>query len=182
MSSIDSTNRYQVQGPVYSFEELKKGGLTPVKFELTEAQIKEAAEYEKQEQEYSDAIDRYAEEHPAKIYGQVMVDGKVFATVLDTGLMVSSYNAGLKLTDGPAGMDLAKARLNEIAQQMHGKIKYSDFDKSGFGAGANHAVIPDWIPRPTARSIYEIVDSLCDDYMRSQVATATEKAAAEKVG
>lgn len=172
MSSIDSSSRYKIQGPVFSFAELAKNKpdmfLSPQKF--TEAQIKEIAEHEKQVQRREEAVNRYAEAHPDPIHGQVMVDGKLFATVYDSGAFELPYrDPYLEKLSGSAD-----TLLEQIAQHTKGEIKRSDFLPPLYGPGA---VVPDSVLPPiTARSPSDIFNELYEDLMRSRVAAAAENA------
>lgn len=176
-SITDLTSRYRCQ------ELFQKGLFVPIPpekivkdvFPVTQAHRDKLMEYEKEQQAYEEATYRYAQEHAAKIYAQVEVDGKVVATVYDNGVTCSSYDGSKILgTDGSAGLDVAKARLDEITRQTNGKIRYSKFDQNAYGVGGIYATIPGSFPRPT-RSLGDILDEIREDQMRSRIAAAAEK-------
>lgn len=151
MSSINSTSSYRVQGSVNSVAELVKAKSCPGIQKRTEAQINEGKAWEEQTRLHEEAVSRYAALHPDKIYGQVMVDGKLFATVWDSGSAGTPY-AIPGLSENGTGIELAERRLAEIAQAVKGKITYSDFLPP---IGGPSCSIPDEVaatfPKVTAR-------------------------------
>lgn len=67
-----------------------------------------------------------AEARPERIYGQVLVHGKVFATVFESGIALMDRDVP-GLSGGGAGTGLAQARLREIAQAVGGEVRRNAF-------------------------------------------------------
>lgn len=150
MSNINSTSSLRVQGTVNSMAEFAKSRPGMVR-QATEAQINEGKAWEEQMRLREEAVNRYAAAHPDKVYGQVIVDGKLFATVYDSGSAGTPY-AIPGLSENGTGIELAERRLAEIARAVKGKITYSDFLPPVGGPGCS---IPDEVaatfPKVTAR-------------------------------
>ncbi|MBC7858621.1 MAG: hypothetical protein H7Z39_07525 [Burkholderiaceae bacterium] len=125
MTSISSASPYRVLGPVISIAELAKtrpGMVIPA----TQAEIAEEKLYHEQFQARLDAIGHYTEQHPDKVYAQVIVDSKVVATVYESG-SANTRDRISRLTENGSGLDLAKKRLEDILREVKGKVIYSDF-------------------------------------------------------
>lgn len=148
MSSINSASPYQVQGTVNSVAELAKAKSCPGIQKRTEAQINEGKAWEEQSRLHQEAVKHYADAHPNPIIGQVLVDGKVFATVFSPG-GVEMAHALPGLSDAPLSPE---DRLAEIARAVRGEIKLSDFLPT---LGGRYSTIPDEVaatlPKVTAR-------------------------------
>lgn len=159
MTRIDSANPYRVQGTIISFAELAK---TKPGFIIaaTPEQIAELKLHEEQMQAREAATARYAAENPSNIYAQVIVDGKVFATVYDSGFTSTQY-AIAGLSEDFAGLGLAKRRLGEIVKAVEGQIVYSGFQPppgqppSTMTEAAERA-----LPQVTARGLSEIMQEM----------------------
>ena len=171
MTRIDSTSSYRVQGPVISIAELAKtkpGFVIPASPE----QIAELKLHEEQMQAREAAVARYAEQHPSSIYAQVIVDGKVFATVYDSGFTSTEY-AIAGLSEDYAGLGLAKRRLGEIVKAVDGQIVYSGFQPppgpapSTMSEEAERA-----LPKVTARGLSQIMQDMDWALARSRMAAA----------
>jgi hypothetical protein len=82
MSRIDSPPSFRVQGEVTSLGKMakEKPGFA---IAATAGQIAELTLHEEQTQAREAAAVRYADQNPDKIYAQVVVEGKVMATVYD---------------------------------------------------------------------------------------------------
>lgn len=176
MTSIPSANPYRVLGPVISVAELAKtrpGMVIPA----TQAEISQEKLYHEQFQARLDAIGHYTEQHPDKVYAQVIVDSKVVAAVYESG---SAYTRDpiSKLTENGSGLDLAKKRLEDILREVKGKVIYSDFLPS---PGRGGAAIPDSVfatfpkvtahlPTPPARQVNEFGEDLSWLLARSRMA------------
>lgn len=173
MSTIDSANAYRVLGPVGSFAELQ--AKRPECFlKIPDAWVEQQKRAEEQDRINEEAINRYAHEHPAKVYGQVVVDGELYATVWDSG---SAMTPGLmpRLTNGAdTPLELAQIRLRELAQAANGEIIYSDFLPLPGGGEYLHAVIPDSflasLPKVPLRPLNEVIEELLADQRRSSAA------------
>lgn len=122
MSSISSTSPFRVEVPITPNTPFKWKGVS-----ATEAQINEGEAWEGQTRLRREAVDSYAKAHPNPVVGQVLVDGKLFATVFSPG--------GVALAHALPGMSDAQLspedRLAEIARLTKGEIRRSDF-------------LPDW--------------------------------------
>lgn len=173
MPTIDSADKYRIQGPAISFAEMVKKN-PGMRLPIPEARMEEHKVWEAQMQARQEAVHRYAQEHPEKIYGQVVVNGKLFATVWDSGsAQIPGPMPGL--TDNAASsLDIAKARLREIAQAVGGTIRYTNFlPLPGGGSESSGAAIPDSflasLPPITARPFFELDEELLAHLRRSQV-------------
>ena len=150
MSSINFTSPYRVQGTVNSVAELVKAQNCPGIQKRTEAQINEGKAWEEQTRLRNEAVKRYADAHPNPIIGQVLVGGKVFATVFSPG--------GVEMAHALPGLSDAQLspedRLAEIARAVRGEIKLSDFLPT---LGGRYSTIPDEVaatfPKVTARPL-----------------------------
>lgn len=159
-----STKNFRVEGPVYRLEDLAKSKGRPLfSMKMTEDQIKESKLHDEQVQARSLINASYAEAHPYKPIGQVLVDGKLFATVYDSGAFGTAYRMA-----GLGDQDLSPtARLEEIARAVKGEIIYSNLfpDSGAGGAGA-----PEWmLPPVTARSLSEILVQEIAPAMEQQI-------------
>jgi hypothetical protein len=72
------------------------------------------------------AAKRQPDNAPEKTYAQVVVNGKVVATVYESGVTATEGDIP-NLTQDGHGLSLAKARLKDILQVFHGEVRYSDF-------------------------------------------------------
>lgn len=147
-----SPNRFRVEGQVYRLEDLAKSQGRPLfAVKMTEDQINESKLHDQQVEARSSINASYAAVHPYKALGQVLVDGKLFATVYDSGAYATPYQMA-SLSD----QDLSPtARLEEIARAAKGEVIYSDLfpDSGGGWAGAPESMLPP----VTARSLSEIL-------------------------
>lgn len=153
MSSINSTCQYRVQGAVISIAEMAKNRPGMVR-KATDEQIAEHKVWEEQSRLRAEAVEHYAKKNPNPVAGQVLVDGKLFATVFSPG--------GYAMAHAMAGLseaDLSPAdRLAEIARAVKGEIIYSDFLPAWGGGNWNgFSTIPDEVmatmPKVTARPL-----------------------------
>lgn len=85
MSSIDSASPYRVQGPATSFGELAKTTPTTATA-MPEEFVAELKLHEEQVEARNRARFAYVRENPDQIYAQVSLDGKVVATVYESGI------------------------------------------------------------------------------------------------
>lgn len=85
MSSIDSASPYRVQGPATSFGELAKTKPT-IATPMPEEFIAELKLHEEQVEARRRAQFEYGRANPDQIYAQVSLNGKVVATVYDSGI------------------------------------------------------------------------------------------------
>jgi hypothetical protein len=127
----------------------------------TDEQISEFKLWEAQTQARSEAIDRYMSQQqfqqpPDKIYGQVVVKGKIFSTVYDSGISSAPYDIPGMPSDG-SGTGLAEARLAHIAKAAKGTIIYSDFLPAPASSGSFRAPPESMLPQVTARSLSDMV-------------------------
>lgn len=156
MSRIDSAPPYRVEGPVTSIAELAKSkpGLVT---QLSADQIAELKLHDEQAQAREAASQRYAEQNPSKIFAQVLVQGKVFATVWDSGSAGTQY-AIPGLSEGNAGVDLARRRVADIVKAVGGQVSYANFQAP---AGPAPAVVPESaLPKVTARGLNDMVQDM----------------------
>lgn len=170
MSRIDSTPSFRVQGEVISLGKLAKekpGFAIPA----TAEQIAELKSHDEQSQAREAAAVRYAEQNPDKIYAQVVVEGKIMATVYDSGFTSTQHNVpGLKLTEDGQGLALAKARLDEVIKAMPGEVIYSNFVPQ---MKAPSSSIPDSaLPKVTARGLSEMAHEMSWNLARSRMDAA----------
>lgn len=148
VDNINSAYQFR-QGTVINvaeFARTRPGMVRP----MTEAQIKEDQLYQEQTRLREEAVNRYAMAHPDKVYGQVVVNGKLFATVYDSGSAATRYTVAM--TENGSGEQLARARLADIARTVNGEIRYSNFmpEFSGPGSTMSDAVAAT-LPKVTAR-------------------------------
>ncbi|WP_036303607.1 hypothetical protein [Methylotenera sp. L2L1] len=167
MSRIDSANPYRVQGTVISIAELAKKNPNFV-ISATPAQIEELKLHDEQTALREAAGARYANQHPDQIYAQVVSEGKVLATVYDSGITTTQQNIpGLKLSENGQGLALAKTRLDELMQAISGKVIYSNFVQPKVSPSSN---IPDSaLPSVTARGLNEMVRDMDWARVRSRM-------------
>ncbi len=86
----NSTNLYRVEGPVYSIEEMVNSKGRPlIAVKMTEAQVNEVKLREQQEKARENVNFNYAKAHQYQPIGQVIVNGKLIATVSDAGTVES---------------------------------------------------------------------------------------------
>jgi hypothetical protein len=111
---------------------------------------------------------RYAQQHPAKVLGQVVVDGKLFATVYETGT-TTAQNVIPGLPDDGGGSRLAEARLAYIAKATGGEIIRSEFSPTPEGS---YWDAPDSL-LPSASVVRGFAERLHDALMRSQIEAET---------
>jgi two-component sensor histidine kinase len=95
--------------------------------EMTPAEKQAEQELEKRQLlEELAAAKRQPDNDPEKIYAQVVVNGKAVATIYESGVTESEGDIP-GLTEEGHGLRLAKARLKDILQVVHGQVKYSNF-------------------------------------------------------
>lgn len=159
IDNVSSVNQFRVQGPLISLAESIKTKPGLVR-QMTETQIKEDKLYQEQTRLREEAVNRWAEEHPAKIFGQVVVDGKLFATVYDSGSAATRYR--VTMTDNGSGEELARARLADIARAVKGEVRYSNFmpDFSGPGSHPMPDEVAATLPKITARPFGGFLEEL----------------------
>ena len=187
MSSINSTSPYRVQGPLMTLEDLAKSKPDAVIYKMTDAQIRELNAHEEQTRLRREAVDSYAKAHPNPVVGQVLVDGKVFATVFSPGGYATAH-----AMPGLSEADLSPAdRLAEIARAVKGEIIYSDFlpDWSG-GDWSGFSTIPDDVmatmPKVTARGLNQmrpeegLAVTLSEAFERLRMQRATDAASKDE--
>jgi hypothetical protein len=170
MSRIDSTPSFRVQGEVTSLGKLAKekpGFAIPA----TAEQIAELTLHEEQTEAREAAAARHAEQNPDKIYAQVVVEGKIMATVYDSGFAATGQSIpGLKLSEDGQGLALAKTRLDEIIKAMPGKVIYSNFVPQ---MKAPSSGIPESsLPKVTARSLSEMAQEMSWNLARARMDAA----------
>ena len=120
MSSVMTNPTFPVQGPVISIAEMIKNHPDMA---VSPAEIKEGKLFQEQLQQQQTAINRYIRDHPDPMTGQVVLDGKVVATVFSSGgTAIESAIAGLS----QAALSPAE-RLAEIARLTGGEIRRTDF-------------------------------------------------------
>ena len=148
-----SADAYRVAGPVYRISDMVEiSGKALVAVKLTDAQLAEIKLHDQQVAAREQANLSYALAHQYQPVGQVLVNGRLVATVLDSGAYeLSSSIRGLS----EASLS-PQERLAEIARAVNGKISYSDFVATGSwsGASAPEAMLPPL----TARSLMEILE------------------------
>ena len=139
--NINSANPYSIQGAVISIGELSKSRPGMVR-KMTEDEINAFKVLEEQTRLADLSAQQQLEHKSDNIYGQVLVNGKVFATVYESG-------GAEMLRDVPGlnnegfGLGLAKTRLEKIAQAVKGEIKHSDFLPT---FGGRYAQLPETNP------------------------------------
>lgn len=134
-SIISSTREYRIQGPTLSLSDVLKNSPNVVAHKETESEKQEFKLIEERQRLGEEEAQKDLQQNPNKIFGQVIVNGNVFATVYDSGGAETARNISMP-NDGD-GIALAKARLNAIAKSVNGTIKYSDFLPT-FGEGSAH--------------------------------------------
>lgn len=172
MSTVNSATAYRVLGPVVSFAELQEK--CPACFmKIPDDWLEQQKRAEAQDQANLEAIDRYAREHPAKVYGQVVVDGELFATVWDSGSAQFPYPIPGLTDSAGSPLEIAKARLRELAEASGGEVRYSNFLPLPGGGEYLHAVIPDSflasLPKVPLRPLSEVLEEMLASQMHSHV-------------
>lgn len=150
---------YRITGPGMSMTEAleRNGGKGVIK--ATPEQIAEMALYDQQMQARQAAAARYVAIHPDQVYGQVVVGGKLFATVYESGSAVTPH--AMRMTENGSGTALANARLAEIAKAAGGQVIYDHFFPTPANVGG---VVPESaLPPVTARSHQEILMALLQE-------------------
>jgi hypothetical protein len=170
MSRIDSKPSFRVQGEVTSLGKMAKekpGFAIPA----TAGQVAELKLYEEQTQAREAAAVRHADQNSDKIYAQIVVEGKVMATVYDSGFTATEQSVpGLKLTEDGQGLALAKTRLDELMKAMPGTVIYGDFVPQ---LHAPSSGIPESsLPKVTARSLGEMAQEMSWNHARARMAAA----------
>lgn len=162
--SAASTNLFRVEGQVYRLEDLANSKGRPFfTVKMTEDQTNESQLHDQQVEARSLINASYAEAHPYKPVGQVLVDGKLFATVYDSG----AYGTAYRMASLSNQVLSPTARLEEIARAAKGEVIYSNLlpDSGAGGAGA-----PEWmLPPVTARSLSEILVQEIAPAMEKQI-------------
>ncbi|MFK3738860.1 hypothetical protein [Massilia sp. TN1-12] len=138
MATINASSAYRVQGTVMNVSEMakQKPGFVMA---ATAEQVQELARHDQQMQQRAAA--QQAQQQTSKIFGQVIVNGEVIATVYDSGSAQTQQDiAGLKLSEEGEGLTLAQTRLDEITRAVKGQVIYSNFvppkgPRTGSGAG-----------------------------------------------
>ncbi|MDD5241501.1 MAG: hypothetical protein PHG47_07255 [Sulfuricella sp.] len=153
-SSTNSHSPLRVEGPFFSFEEtVKSKGGPLIAVKMTEAQVNELKLREQQEKAREIANSNYAEAHQYKPIGQVLVGGKLFATVSDAGSVEMAHS--LPLSEAPLS---PTDRLAEIARAVKGEIIYSNLLPTMGGGMGGPGAPESMLPPLTARSMNEIFD------------------------
>lgn len=153
-----------MEGQVYHLEDLVKSKGRPFfSVKMTEDQISESKLHDEQLQARTSINASYAEAHQYKPIGQVLVNGKLFATVYDSGAYGTAHQMGNLSDQGLSPTE----RLEEIAHAVKGKIIYSDLlpDSGGSGAGAPESMLPP----VTARNLMDILIQDIAPAMEKQV-------------
>lgn len=156
LAAEQDRQRYKIEGPVVRLTDMleRNGGQGVIK--ATPEQIAEMALYDQQMQAREAAAARYAASHPDQVHGQVVVGGKLFATVYQSGSAVTPY--AIPMTENGAGTKLANARLADIAKAAGGQVIYDHFFPTPANPGA---VVPESaLPPVTARSHQDILAAL----------------------
>jgi len=180
MSRIDSANPYRVQSPVTSFGELAKTKPAMATV-IPEEFIAELKLHEQQVAARNEARFNYAKANPDQIYAQVSVEGKVVATVYETGITSLERGAyGANLTEQGAGLDLAKARLADIMGVVGGEVRFSGFEPQ---AGWVSSTIPESaLPTVAARGLIDLWRAMDWGLARSRMGTGDALRAPESAG
>lgn len=162
-----TTVLYRVEGPVYSIEDMVKSKGRPlIAVKMTEAQINEVKLREQQEKARENVNFNYAKAHQYQPIGQVIVNGKLVATVSDAGSFESP-----QVIPNLSDQSLSPAdRLAEIARAVKGEIIYSNFLPT-MGGWMGPSAPESALPPITARSMSEILEQ--------EIAPAMEKKIAE---
>lgn len=168
MSRIDSTPSFRVQGEVTSLGKLAKEK-TGFAIPATAEQIAELTLHDEQSQVREAAAAGYADQNPDKIYAQVVVEGKIMATVYDSGFTATEQSShGLKLTEDGQGLALAKSRLEEIIKAIPGKVIYSNFVPQ---MKAPSSDVPESaLPKVTARGLSAMAQEMSWNLARARMA------------
>lgn len=152
--SVHSTSPFRVEGPVYTLKEMAEiKGVPLLAYKMTDALVSELKLREQQEVAREIANFNYAKAHQYQPVGQVLVDGKVFATVYDAGsfemahALPSLSNTQLSPAD----------RLAEIAKAVNGKVITSDLLPT-LGGWSGPGAPESMLPPLTARSLQEIME------------------------
>jgi len=167
LNNPHSTNLYRVEGPVYSIEEMVNSKGRPlIAVKMTEAQVNEVKLREQQEKARENVNFNYAKAHQYQPIGQVIVNGKLIATVSDAGTVESP-----QVIPNLSEQSLSPAdRLTEIARAVKGEIIYSNFLPT-MGGWIGPSAPESALPPITARSMSEILEQ--------EIAPAMEKKIAE---
>ncbi|HEY0842769.1 hypothetical protein [Methylotenera sp.] len=167
LNNPNSTNLYRVEGPVYSIEEMVNSKGRPlIAVKMTEAQVNEVKLREQQEKARENVNFNYAQAHQYQPIGQVIVNGKLIATVSDAGTVESP-----QVIPNLSEQSLSPAdRLTEIARAVKGEIIYSNFLPT-MGGWMGPSAPESALPPITARSMSEILEQ--------EIAPAMEKKIAE---
>lgn len=107
--AININSAYRITSTAASIAELAKNR-PGIVVKATDEQIAELKLHDEQVQAREEANRRYAEQHPVKVYGQVVVDGELFATVYESGGAMTS--PPMKMSNEGLGTNLAETRLN----------------------------------------------------------------------
>jgi len=159
LAAEQDRERYRIEGPVVRLAELleRNGGQGLIK--ATPEQIAEMALYEQQMQAREAAGARHAASHPDQVHGQVVVGGKLFATVYQSGSAVTPY--AMRMTENGTGTTLANARLADIAKAAGGQVIYDHFLPTSAITGAE---VPEAaLPPVTARNHQDILMALLQE-------------------
>lgn len=157
VDSVSSAYQFR-QGTVINVAEFAKTRPGMVRA-MTEAQIKEDQLYQQQTRLREEAVNRYATAHPDTVYGQVVVNGKLFATVYDSGS--AATRSPVAMTENGSGEQLASARLADIARSVKGEIRYSNFMPEFSGPGSTMSdALAATLPTVTARPFGGFLDEL----------------------
>jgi len=151
---VHSSSQFHIDGPVYSLEDIAKSKGRPlVAYKMTDAQIAETRLREQQDMAREIANFNYAKTHQYQPEGQVLVNGKVFATVFDSGSFEMAH-----ALPGLSDKSLSPAdRLAEIARAVKGQIISSDLQPT-LGGWSGASAPESMLPPITARSFREIFD------------------------
>jgi len=164
--NLPSTSQYRVDGPVYSIEEMAKSNGGPlIAIKMTEAQVNEVKLREQQEKARESISFDYAKAHQYQPVGQVIVDGKLIATVSDAGSFELAYEIPnlSKQSLNPAD------RLAEIARAVNGEIIHSNLLPT-MGGWMGPSAPESALPPITARSLTEIFDQEIAPAMENKIA------------
>lgn len=154
MSRIDSANPYRIQGAATSFNELAKS--KPMyAYAMAAEHVAELKLHDEQVDARLAASKKYAFENPDQIYAQVSVNGKVVATVYESGVTSLERDAyGATLTEDGVGQSLADARIADILKAVPGEVRYSDFEARPGVVASN---IPESaLPKVSARGLMDL--------------------------
>lgn len=165
-ASVQSSGTYRVDGPFYRVEDLVKSKGEPLLvIKLTDAQASEVKLREEQDAAREAINFDYAKAHQYQPVGQVLVNGKLVATVFDRGAVESPH-----ALPGLSSQDLSAAdRLAEIARAVKGEIIYSDLlpTMGGWmGASAPESALPP----VTARNLMDILQQEIVPAMEQKIA------------